>query len=198
MAPRTQRPHKPQPHLSGQDTGYPSLSDHRRQRRRFLAGGAALMGGGLLAACTRPFGFDSNNNETNAPGGVEEPQYYSLRFPETGEASVWLMDGGYATFHVTALTCHQDGYAFALDNRSALTTAIGGEIDEFSYDELVTASRSTMDSVRDAVQACLNEAYNADTGETGDTWFEDVEVELTRLDPPEEIGGVAGPEPAYP
>jgi hypothetical protein len=185
---------------------YPSLrghlsrarEDHRLARRRFLAGGAALVGGGVLAACTRPFGVGEGGGEEQVPGDIAEPQYYTLRFPESGDASLWLIDGGYATYHVTAITWEQDCYHFALDGRAALQAAIAAAIDDFTYDELEGASRATMDSVRAAVKAALDAAYNEDTGDVGDQWFQDVEVVFTRLDAPQPLDGMAGPEPQYP
>lgn len=175
---------------------YPSLADHRQSRRGFLAGSAAMLGAGALAACSRPFGAGEGNQ--NIPGDVSQPHFYPLRFPVEGDASVWLVDGGYATYYVTAVTYAQDVALFVEDQRAALESRIASVIGERTYDELVTSNGATMDALRDAVASSPNEAYNEDTGDVGTDWFQQVDVIFSRLDPPAEIGGVAGEDPSYP
>ncbi len=180
------------------ESGYPSLSDHRQQRRRFLQGGAVLVGGGALTACSRPFGRWLEDDPPEVDGGMDQPSYYQVRIPETGDRSVYLMDGGYARYYAVALTYTQDCAFFATDARDTLGQRFDALIGERSYDELVTADAATLDALREDLRADLDAAYNEDTGDLGESWFTAVELTFVRLDAPELMGGVPRAEPSYP
>jgi len=175
------------------DADYPSLDDHRVARRRFLAGSAVMLGAGALAtACGRPFG---SQEPYELDGGVEQPDYYTVRLPATDDRAVYLIDGGYARFYAVALTWHKDCSLFAVDARDRLTDLVADDLAGRTFDELATASGVV--AVATQHRALLNAAYEQDTGEVPGDWFHDLELVLTHLDPGDLMGGVPM-EPSYP
>jgi hypothetical protein len=195
MARKIQQPvsrHPDSGNDSDSDTniGYPSLAEHRASRRRFLQGGLAVVGAGALAtACP---GFFPQQLD----GAMVEPTYHYCRFPADPEdRAVWLTDGGYARFYAVGLTYYEDVAMFAADDLAALTELIADELSASTYDDLSTASGHAAACNR--IRALLNDAYNQNTGDVGDDWFEEVELTFTLLDAPEIMAGVA-PDPSYP
>lgn len=177
---------------------YPSLGEHCAARRRFLTTAGVTVGSGVLwAACGRPFGIGGEREQEPMPGAVEEPGYHVIRIPaEPGDRATYLIDGGYARFYAQAVTYHLDCASFATDAREDLADRFSRELAERTYDEL--ASAAGLQAVEGRLRELLDEAYNQDTGDSGSDWFADVELIFVRLDAPEPIGGLAGPEPEYP
>lgn len=175
------------------DADYPSLDEHRAARRRFLSGSAVVLGAGALAAaCGRPF-FTGEHNEV--AGGIEMPDYYTLRFPVTDDRAVYFIDGGYARFYVVALTWNEDCSLFAVDARERLTDLFAEDLAGRTVDELDTASGVV--AVASQLRSQLNAAYELDTGEIPGDWFHDLELVLTQLDHGIAMGGVP-PSAGYP
>jgi hypothetical protein len=155
----------------------------------------------VLAACSRPFGHltnDNNNNNTQLDGGMELPDYHRVRIPEVDDRAVYLMDEGYARYYVVALTYHEDCALFAVDARPQLGERLDDVIGEYTYDTLVDADPTIRRPLLEALREALDEAYNEDTGDVGSNWFADVELTLVRLDPPHNMGGVPRADPSYP
>lgn len=175
--------------VSSHPEGYPSLNEHEPSRRRFLQVGLAVAGAGALTAgCPGFFGQVS--------GDIAEPNWHRIRFPaDPDDRAVYLSDNGYARFYAVGLTYDEDVAMFAEDTRDALTTRLASEVSQCSYDELST--EVGISNLCERMRQSLNEAYNDNTGDVGDDWFQQVELYLVRLDAPAEIGGVA-PEPSYP
>lgn len=187
MARRTRTP------VPRYDDAYPTLSEHREargpSRRAFLATGLAAAGAGaLVTGCPGFFG--------QVDGDIAEPTWARIRFPaEPDDHAVYLMDNGYARFYAVAVTWTEDVAMFAQDERAALLPRLAAVLAESTYDELNTPVG--LDAAADRMRDELDAAYNENTGDVGEGWFEYVDLVLTRLDAPVEIGGVA-PEPSFP
>lgn len=182
--------HRPRTPVSRYGDAYPSLAEHQKSRRVFLGQGLCIAGAGALAAgCP---GFFTGQIQ----GDIAEPTWARIRFPrDPDEQGVYLIDNGYAEFHAVAVTYTEDVAMFAQDHHAALLQQLAASLSESTYDQLRTTDG--VSTAAERMRALLCAAYNEDTGDVGDAWFNWVELTLTRLDAPVEIGGVA-PEPSYP
>lgn len=195
---------KPLPFLrSDKEPGYPSLMEHVRarrrepSRRRFLGvTGAALAAGGL-SACIRNMGIE-NRQEPDASieiGGAEQlPEYFTLRFPIEGDLSVWLVDGGYATFWVAAVTWHEPSYQALLDFRADAEQLLRTTLADFTYDTLNSPDGLT--SAEDDLHEALDTFCQEQCGHSEAT-MQTVTLTITYLSPGDEIMGDMA-EPEYP
>jgi hypothetical protein len=175
---------------------YPSLAEHRQSRRQFLAVGGLAAGAGVLAsACGRMFPWLDDDDTVTLGGVPEEPTYRRIRLPaEPGERGTYLIDSGYASFWAVALTYDLDCGLFAVDHVDALADALVPVISGCTYEQLLDPN--VVANLQPALLEALDAVYHEDTGDVGQ-WFTAVELTLTRLDAPQELGGVA-PEPSYP
>ncbi|MFH2010149.1 MAG: hypothetical protein ABI333_26360 [bacterium] len=192
------------------ELGYPSLQEHLSTRRRFLGlAGASLAAGTLAAACNRAMGAGGDADAGPDPepdatvpndvsieiGGIEpEPDYYTLRIPVSGSSSAWLIDGGYAAFHVSLVTYAADSYQALLDNLGEAENRCRTTLQDFTYDGLNSATGITgaEEDLLETLDLYCQE-LNSHTYPT----IEALTLTLTELSPPAEIGGAA-PEPSYP
>jgi hypothetical protein len=195
---------------------YPSLHEHRATRRRFLglagatvAGaavtGAAVAAGGVavsgLGGCSRPVGVGEEpepDASIELAGAEPEPQYYTVRFPAQGsgqqELSAWLVDGGYVTFWVSAMTWNQVSYQSLLDRRTDAEDRLRTAIADFTYERL--SAPDGVAAAEDDLLETLDRLCQEDDGHTNPT-IETVTLTITHLSPPEDIGGDM-PQPDYP
>lgn len=131
------------------DSGYPTLEEHMVSRRRFLelAGGClgSIAAGGFLAACGRGLGAVDGDAGTEPdgdtppiPGDVEQPQYFTLRIPDSGNLTAYLYDGGMCVFYVEMATYSEPMYAALAANSPQAADACRTAIADFNYDELDT------------------------------------------------------------
>ncbi|MDX9999842.1 MAG: hypothetical protein RBU30_00965 [Polyangia bacterium] len=182
-----QRPKSP---VQGYGGDYPSLAEHQQSRRAFLGAGLCVAGAGALAAgCP---GFFTGQIQ----GSIAEPTWARIRFPrDPDEQGVYLIDNGYAEFHAVAVTYTEDVAIFAQDQHPALLARLVTALSESTYEDLRTSAG--VSAAAERMRAVLDAAYNEDTGDIGENWFEWVELTISRLDAPVEIGGVM-PEPSYP
>lgn len=183
--------------------GYPSLHEHvsaRRQvqsRRRFLGLTGATLAAGGLAACTRNMGIDGRQ-EPDASieiGGAEPmPEYFTVRFPIEGDLSTWLLDAGYATFWVSAVTWHEPSYQALVDFRADAEQILRTTLADFTYDILVTPEGVT--SAEDDLHEALDAFCQERCGHTNPT-METVLLTITYLTPGDDLMGDMA-EPFYP
>lgn len=171
-----------------------------------------MVGSGLLASCSRPLGSAPEDPPADPPaqdppeedppvdvdGGAPAPDYLRVRIPEADTRAVYLSDGGYARTYLWALTFEQDCALFVQDARAPLGQDIDAIVAERTYDQLIDPTGAGLDALQEAIRAALDEAYNEDTGDSGDHWFIAVELVLERLDAPAQLDGAAPGEPEYP
>lgn len=192
------------------NAGYPSLMEHLMSRRKFLSyAGVAAAAGGVAAACGRNLGVvegDGGYDDKRVDGGSEpdseiemmgvlpDPDYYTLRIPESGETTAYLAEGGKCRFYVNAVTYSALTYELLRDNPGGSQAATRKTIAGFTYDELKTddgfdeAERAIYDSLSDLVEEWAD-------GE--DAQIEAVSLFITHLEPELHIDG-GDPEPDYP
>lgn len=183
----TQRTRTPVQRYQGD---YPSLEEHRQSRRAFLKTGLVVAGTGALATgCPGLFPGQMG-------GDIAEPAWARIRFPVApDEQGVYLIDNAYAEFHAVAVTYTEDVAMFAQDEHAALLQRLIASLTESTYEDLRTVEGVSAAATR--MRLVLDTAYNENTGDVGEGWFEYVELTISRLDAPVEIGGIA-PEPSYP
>lgn len=183
--------------------GYPSLMEHvqaTRQspsRRHFLGLAGATLAAGGLSACTRSMSIE-DRREPDASieiGGAEQlPEYYTIRFPLEGDLSTWLMDGGYATFWVSAVTWHEASYQALLDLRAEAEQRLRATLADFAYDTLSTPAGAT--AAEDDLHETLDTFCQERCGHTEPT-MQTVTLTLTYLAPGDDLMGDMA-EPEYP
>ncbi len=204
MAPKRviRKTHQPQ------EPSYPSLRSHLSNRRRFLGvAGASLATVAIHAGCNRSLGAPGDADASvppdsqtplpdtgPVPGGEQQPQYYTIRIPVTDELSGYLLDEGYAQFHVEAVTYVLDTENALIENMSSAEDTCRQCVSEYTYDSLNTAA---------GVAACEDDLLTAlddlvmDLESHSNTTVEYVTLTITYLEPYAELGGIAG-EPSYP
>jgi hypothetical protein len=179
------------------DRVYPSLSEFQATRRTLLAGGLLLGGGVALGGCLRSLGLDDEGHFEGPGGVVQEPGYYTVRLPpEPDDAAVYLVDGGFARFHVVVLTYLEECAQYLGDQRATLVDALSAEVGEETYESLQNAQ--SVAALEERLLTLLDGKYAASTGSSGAGWFTELTLTLTRLDAPVELGGVDGGSPEYP
>jgi hypothetical protein len=214
------RDRRKRPTTGDAQTAYPSLREHLATRRRFLGvAGASLAAGALHAACNRSLGAPGDPDATvqpplpdatvqpplpdatvpppdtgPIPGTEQQPEYYTVRIPVTGELSAYLIDEGYAQFYVEAVT-------YVLDSANALTESMASAeetcrlaVVEHTYDSLSTAAG--LAACEDDLLGALDQLVMDLEGHQDPT-LEYAVLTITYLQPYAEIGGARG-EPSYP
>jgi hypothetical protein len=177
------------------ERSYPSLKEHLASRRRFLAvAGASMAAGGIWAACTRGLGSGEPgpDAEVTILGDIEEPQYYLLRIPVTGDLASYLADGGYCTFYVELATYAAATYDTLVAHLADAEQRCRAVLQDFTYDGLNTAAGVTAaeDDLLDGLDELVQELDN----HTAPT-VEFVTLNLTYLQPYEQMdGGIGMPE----
>lgn len=176
---------------------YPSLKEHVANRRRFLAvAGVSVAAGGLWAACSRGLGSGEPgpDAEVTILGDIEEPQYYLLRIPVTGDLSSYLADGGYCTFYVELATYAASSYDTLVVHMADAEERCRAVIQDFTYDNLNTAAglASAEDDLLDGLDELVGELENHTT-----STLELVTLTISYLEPYEQMDGGIG-MPDYP
>ena len=193
---------------SGAD--YPSLQEHMLTRRRFLRlAGVSLAAGGVLAGCGRNLGImdgDGGVHDSGVDGGKEpdadveilgvmqEPDYFTLRIPGTGETTAYLEDGGICRFYVNVATYDALSHDLLRDNPGRSQEVTRETVADFTYDDL-----ETEEGIVDA-EAALRESLL----ELLEGWadgelmsIEAVTLVITHLEPEQMLDG-GMPRPDYP
>jgi hypothetical protein len=197
-----------------EDAGYPSLKEHVMSRRRFLElAGTSLAATGLMAACGRALGGSDSDGGVDPDaeilpdghihqpdgdieilGDIEEPDYFILRIPETGDLTSYLVDGGYCMFFVKVATYNADSYDALRDNPSRAQQVCRETIADFTYDTLNT-SQGVLQAEDDLLSA-LDELCQELNGHSSPT-LEAATLHITYLDSQLHMDG-GMPEPSYP
>jgi hypothetical protein len=193
MAPKRviRKSHQPQ------EPGYPSLRSHLTTRRRFLElTGATVAAGGLATACGRAMGVEGEPDAStpDAPGGDPGPEFYTVRIPITDELSAYLLDNGYAQFHVEAVTYVADTQNALLEHMSSAEDTCRQCVSEYTFDSLDTAAGVA--ACEDDLLTALDELVMDLEGHSNVT-VEYVTLSISYLEPYAEMGGISG-EPSYP
>lgn len=190
-------------------TDYPSLREHLATRRRFLGvAGASLAVGTLHAACNRSLGAPGDPDATvpqpdaamphpdtgQIDGGEQLPEYYIIRIPLTGELSAYLLDDGYAQFHVEVVTYVLDTANALQEDMTAAEDACRPCVSEYTYDTLNTAAGVI--ACEEDLLTAVDEHVMQLEGHSNPT-VEYVTLSITYLEPNVGIGGARG-EPEYP
>ncbi len=183
------------------EESYPSLKEHLASRRRFLAlAGASVAASGLLAACTRGLGSGELGPDANVGpdaditilGDIEEPHYYLLRIPVTGDITSYLADGGYCSFYVelaTFVPSTSDTLTQHMDEAAARCREI---LQDFTYDGLNTAAGVA--SAEDDLVVGLDDLVGELEGHSNLT-VEHTTLTISYLEPYEQMdGGIGLPE----
>jgi hypothetical protein len=160
------------------------------------AGGAAAAG---LGGCSRSLGVGSEQEpdaSIEIAGAEPEPHYYTVRFPAQGQGdlSAWLVDGGYASFWVSAMTWNQVSYQTLLDRREDAQERLRTALADFTYDRL--SATDGVSAAEDDLLEVLDQLCQEDDGHANPT-IETVTLTLTQLNPPDDIMGDM-PHPSYP
>ncbi len=177
------------------EQSYPSLKQHVAGRRKFLAvAGASVAASGLWAACSRGLGNSEPgpDAEVTILGDIEEPHYYLLRVPVTGDLSSYLADGGYCSFYVELATYSASSYDTLTQNMADAEARCRAVLQDFTYDSLNTAAgvASAEDDLLDGLDELVQELEN----HTAPT-LELVTLNISYLEPYEQLdGGIGMPE----
>jgi hypothetical protein len=200
---------------------YPSLQEHLASRRKFLTyAGVTVTAGALAAACNRSLGAgqpDASTEPDATPpqpdatppqpdatppqpdatieiGGIEQqPDYFTVRIPVSGEVSAYLVDGGYASFYVIVATYWADSYDELQEHMADAQSVCRVTLEEHTYDALNTAAGITgaESDLRDA----LDDFCEVQHGQPAT--LEAVTLHISYLSPVAELGGDS-PSPEYP
>lgn len=183
------------------ESSYPSLKEHLANRRRFLAvAGASVAAGGFWAACTRGMGAGEPGPDAHVEpdaditimGDVEEPHYYLLRIPVTGDLSAYLADGGYCSFYVEVATYVASTHDTLTQNMADAEEACRMVLQDFTYDGLNTAAG--VGAAEDDLLDGLDEVVQDLEGHTQLT-VEAVTLNISYLEPYGQMdGGIGMPE----
>lgn len=183
-------------------------------RRRFLeVAGTSLAATGLLAACGRALGgmeSDGGVDPDAEPrpdghvvhpdadieilGDIEQPDYFILRIPDSGDLTAYLVDGGYCMFFVKVATYNADSYDALRENPSSAQQRCREIIADFTYEALDTA-QGVADAEDDLLEA-LDSLCQELNGHSNPT-LEAVTLHITYLDSQTHMDG-GMPEPSYP
>lgn len=183
------------------ERSYPSLKEHLASRRRFLAvAGASVAAGGFLAACTRGLGAGEPGPDAHVEpdaditimGDIEEPQYFLLRVPVTGDLSAYLADGGYCSFYVELATYVAASFDALNQNMADAEERCRAVLQDFTYDGLNSAAGVA--SAEDDLLDGLDELVQELEGHT-DLTIEAVTLNISYLEPYGQMdGGIGLPE----
>jgi len=182
-------------------TRYPSLKEHLASRRRFLAvAGASVAAGGLWAACSRGLGsgepgpdaYVEPDADITILGDIEEPQYFLLRIPVTGDLSSYLADGGYCSYYVELATYVGTTFDTLTQHMADAEQRCRAVLQDFTYDGLNTAAGVA--AAEDDLTDGLDELVGELEGHTNPT-VEAVTLTISYLEPYGQMdGGIGLPE----
>ncbi len=181
-------------------SSYPSLKEHLASRRRFLAtAGASVAATGILAACSRGLGGGQGTGIEPGPdaevtilGDIEEPHYYLLRVPVTGDISAYLADGGYCSFYVELATYAASTFDTLTQHMAEAETRCREVLQDFTYDGLNSAAGVA--SAEDDLLDGLDELVQQLEGHSDPT-VEYTTLTISYLEPYEQLdGGIGMPE----
>lgn len=183
------------------ESSYPSLKQHLASRRRFMAlAGASVAAGGLWAACSRGLGTGEPGPDAHVEpdaeitilGDIEEPQYFLLRIPVTGDLSAYLADGGYCSFYVELATYVASSFDTLTQNMASAEERCRVVLQDFTYDGLNTAAGVA--GAEDDLLDGLDELVGEIEGHT-DATVEAVTLTISYLEPYGQLdGGIGLPE----
>jgi hypothetical protein len=183
------------------ESSYPSLRQHLAGRRRFLAmAGASVAATGLWAACSRGLGsgepgpdaYVEPDADITIMGDIEEPHYYLLRVPVTGDISAYLADGGYCSFYVELATFTASTFDTLTQHMDEAQGRCREVLQDFTYDGLNTAAG--VSSAEDDLIMGLDELVQELEGHANST-VEYATLTISYLEPYEQLdGGIGLPE----
>jgi hypothetical protein len=199
--------------LSNNRNIYPTLKQHLMGRRRFLelAGGClgSIAAGGVLAACGRELGVNDGDagtadatvdpdrqvgQDVEIGGVVQEPDYYTVRLPASGELTAYLTLGGRCLFYVNVATYSASAHDFFVDEREAANDLCRTTMADFTYEDLDRAG-GVGEAEDDLMEALLT--WLEDNLSQAEATLEAVSLFIVELDPDPGLDG-GMPQPSYP